>query len=30
VAEVNNTSIDGLPGLEADHPLPTEVPRTYR
>jgi hypothetical protein len=30
VAEVNNTSIDGLPGLEPDHPLPTEVPRSYR
>jgi len=29
VAEVNNTSIDGLPGLEPDHPLPTDVPRTY-
>ena len=29
VAEVNNKSIDGLPGLEPDHPLPTEVPRTY-
>jgi hypothetical protein len=25
VAEVNNKSIDGLPGLEPDHPLPTEV-----
>jgi len=29
VAEVNNKSIDGLPGLEPDHPLPTDVPRTY-
>ena len=29
VAEVNNTSIDGLPGLEPDHPLPTDVRRTY-
>ena len=29
VAEVNNKSIDGLPGLDPDHPLPTEVPRTY-
>jgi hypothetical protein len=28
VAEVNNKSIDGLPGLEPDHPLPTEVPRS--
>jgi len=25
VAEVNNKSIDGLPGLDPDHPLPTEV-----
>jgi predicted pyridoxine 5'-phosphate oxidase superfamily flavin-nucleotide-binding protein len=25
VAEVNNKSIDGLPGLEPDHPLPTDV-----
>ena len=29
VAEVNNKSIDGLPGLDPDHPLPTDVPRTY-
>ena len=29
VAEVNNKSIDGLPGLEPDHPLPTDVPRTF-
>jgi hypothetical protein len=29
VAAVNNTSIDGLPGLEPDHPLPTDVPRTF-
>jgi predicted pyridoxine 5'-phosphate oxidase superfamily flavin-nucleotide-binding protein len=27
VAEVNNKSIDGLPGLEPDHPLPTKVRR---
>lgn len=27
VAEVNNRSIDGLPGLEPDHPLPTTVRR---
>lgn len=25
VAEVNNKSIDGLPGLDPDHPLPTQV-----
>jgi hypothetical protein len=29
VAEVNNRSIDGLPGLDPDHPLPTDVPREY-
>ena len=29
VAEVNNKSIDGLPGLEPDHPLPTEVRARY-
>lgn len=27
VAEVNNKSIDGLPGLAPDHPLPTAVRR---
>jgi predicted pyridoxine 5'-phosphate oxidase superfamily flavin-nucleotide-binding protein len=27
VAEVNNASIDGLPALEPDHPLPTSIPR---
>ncbi|WP_034277786.1 pyridoxamine 5'-phosphate oxidase family protein [Actinospica robiniae] len=27
VAEVNDKSIDGLPGLEPDHPLPTDVRR---
>ena len=29
VAEVNNKSIDGLPGLDPDHPLPTEVRQRY-
>jgi len=29
VAEVNNKSIDGLPGLEPDHPLPPDVRRTH-
>ena len=29
VAEVNNKSIDGLPGLDPDHPLPTEVRARY-
>ena len=27
VANANAQSIDGLPGLEADHPLPTSIPR---
>lgn len=29
VAEVNNKSIDGLPGLDPDHPLPTDVRARY-
>ena len=27
VAGVNAKSIDGLPALEPDHPLPTAIPR---
>jgi hypothetical protein len=29
VAEVNNKSIDGLPGLDPDHPLPTQVRKKF-